>query len=78
MNKSKFLSLNKKDVLKSLQVVLISTALPSLIVVLNEGRFPNASDFEMIAFVTLGAWVSYIVKNWLTNSNDEFLKHEQS
>lgn len=78
MSKSKFLSLNKKDIVKSLQVVLISTALPSLIVVLNEGRLPNANDLEMIGFVTLGAWVSYVVKNWLTNSNDEFLKHEQS
>lgn len=77
MSASKFLSINKRDLVKSLQVVAISTSIPALVVILNEGRLPKGEDLTMIGLISLGAWISYIAKNWLTNSTDEFLKHEK-
>ena len=74
--KSKFLTINKRDLVKSIQVAFVSTFIPTLVVVLNEGRLPLSEDWKMISLVTLGAWVSYIAKNWLTNSDDKFLTHE--
>jgi len=76
MNKSKFFTLNWSDLKKSLQIVVISTAIPAVVVILNEGRFPILDDVKTIGLVSLGAWLSYVTKNLLTNSQDEFLTDE--
>lgn len=76
MSKSKIFGLNLHDLKKSLQIVLISSAIPALVVILNEGRLPLLEDIKTIGLISLGAWISYITKNFLTNSKDEFLKDE--
>lgn len=76
MNKSKFFTLNWGDLKKSLQIVVISTAIPAVVVILNEGRFPVLDDVKTIGLISLGAWISYLTKNLLTNSQDEFLSDE--
>jgi hypothetical protein len=76
MNKSKFFTLNWGDLKKSLQIVVISTAIPAVVVILNEGRFPVLDDIKTIGLISLGAWISYLTKNLLTNSQDEFLSDE--
>lgn len=76
MNKSKFFTLNWSDLKKSLQIVVISTAIPAVVVILNEGRFPVLDDIKTIGLISLGAWISYLTKNLLTNSQDEFLSDE--
>lgn len=76
MNKSKFFTLNWGDLKKSLQIVVISTAIPAVVVILNEGRFPVLDDIKTIGLISLGAWISYLTKNLLTNSQDEFLTDE--
>lgn len=76
MNKSKFFTLNWGDLKKSLQIVVISTAIPAVVVILNEGRFPVLDDVKTIGLISLGAWISYLTKNLLTNSQDEFLTDE--
>ena len=78
MNKfSTFLHLNARDLFKSIQVVLVSTAIPAITVAIKEGGFPTFDDWKTIAMVSLGSWISYIAKNWLTNSEDEFLVPEK-
>jgi|APGre2960657404_1045060.scaffolds.fasta_scaffold214528_1 hypothetical protein len=76
MSKSKFFTLNWGDLKKSLQIVVISTAIPAVVVILNEGRFPVLDDIKTIGLISLGAWISYLTKNLLTNSQDEFLSDE--
>lgn len=76
MSKSKIFGLNLHDLKKSFQIVLISSAIPSLVVILNDGRLPLLEDIKTIGLISLGAWISYITKNFLTNSKDEFLKDE--
>lgn len=76
MSKSKFFTLNWGDLKKSLQIVVISTAIPAVVVILNEGRFPVLDDIKTIGLISLGAWISYLTKNLLTNSQDEFLTDE--
>ena len=79
MNKfSQFMKLNLRDVLKSLEVVLIGTVLPAVTLVVSNQRLPNMDDLKSVAWVAAAAWISYITKNWLTNSNDEFLQPEKS
>lgn len=73
---SKIFGLNWTDFKKSIQMVIISSAIPALVVILNEGRLPNLADAKSIGFITLGAWLSYLVKNFLTNSKGEFLEDE--
>lgn len=76
MSKSKIFGINLHDLKKSIQIVIISSAIPALVVILNEGRLPLLEDIKTIGLISLGAWVSYITKNFLTNSKDEFLKNE--
>lgn len=79
MNKfSTFLSLNARDLFKSIQVVLVSTAIPAITVAIKEGGFPSFDDWKTIGMVSLGSWISYIAKNWLTNSEDEFMIPEHN
>ena len=75
---SQFMKLNFRDVLKSLEVVLIGTVLPAVTLVVSNQRLPNMDDLKSVAWVAAAAWISYITKNWLTNSNDEFLTPEKS
>ena len=74
---SKFMKLNLRDVLKSLEVVLIGTVLPAVTLVVSNQRLPNMDDLKSVAWVAAAAWISYITKNWLTNSDDEFLTPEK-
>ena len=73
---SQFMKLNFRDVMKSLEVVLIGSVLPAVTLVISNQRLPTMDDLKSIAWVAGAAWISYITKNWLTNSNDEFLTPE--
>ena len=73
---SKLFRLNKKDLIKSIQLIIISSVIPSIGVILDSGRLPSLSEFRNILLVGFVAWTAYIVKNFLTNSKDEFLTNE--
>ena len=75
--KSSFLNLKKSDFWKGLILAVLTAILSGLIVVLQSG-----SDFKTINFYPIWssagiAFCSYIIKNLLTNSSDQFLKKEQ-
>lgn len=75
---SQFMKLNFRDVLKSLEVVLIGTVIPAITLVVNNQRLPTLDDVKSVLWMAGAAWLTYITKNWLTNSDDEFLKTEKS
>ena len=76
MKTSKFLSLNTQDLLKGLVLSLIFFVLTSILTSLNADEFPTAEQWVSIGKNGLALVISYLLKNFFTNSNDKFLKKE--
>ena len=76
MKTSKFLSLNTQDLLKGLVLSLIFFVLTSILKSLNAGEFPTTEQWVSIGKNGLALVISYLLKNFFTNSNDKFLKKE--
>lgn len=73
--KSRFLKLNWWDAAKGLIVAFIT----ALITALYQSIQTGANIFEWATIqnslmVALAASLAYILKNWLSNENDEFVK----
>ena len=69
-------SLNLKDFFKALLVVVLSAFLSSILAVLNNGWFPTVTDAKDALLASVTAGVAYLLKNFLTNSQNEFMKKE--
>ena len=76
MKNSNFLKLNLNDLAKGLVVAFISTALVSVVDILNAGHLPGAEELKVAASVGLAAAASYLLKNLLTNSQGNLFKSE--
>lgn len=76
MEKSKFLGLNWKDFAKGLFVALIGAFLGAITEILNAGKMPDIDTLKTAGITALAVGVSYLLKNLLTNSNDQILKKE--
>lgn len=77
--KSKFGSLDKKDVLRSIALAVISAVLTYIVQLLNKKGFDlTLTDLTAIGEVALTTLVAYLSKNVFTNSDDEFGKKETS
>ncbi len=75
--KSKFLGLNSKDAIKALIMTMLAVLVSTLIVSLNEGTFPMTWVlWKPIVISTVSAGLTYILKNWLTNSEGQPFKKE--
>lgn len=74
--KSKFLSLNTKDFLKGLVVSVLTSVLTIVYTSLQTGSL--TFDWKYIGTTAITTAIAYIVKNYLTNSQDEILKKEPS
>lgn len=74
--KSKILSLKYRDLFKGFVVSMITVLITSLYNIIKEGNFPNLSDWKMIGATALTAGLSYLIKNFCTNSEGEILKRE--
>jgi len=74
---SKFLSVNVQDFLKGLFIAVGGTILASLSVILNAQRLPNKAELIMICITALGVGVTYLLKNYFTNSVGQPLKTEE-
>jgi hypothetical protein len=72
--KSSFLSLNTQDYLRGLIVSVLSAVVTIMYQSVQAGDF--VFDFKSIAKVGFAAALGYIVKNLVTNSQDQFLKKE--
>ncbi len=74
--KSSFLNLNTQDLVKGFAVAFLSAALTGLVATLDSGALPSLVELKQAGVVGLTAGLSYLLKNLLTNSQDELLKKE--
>jgi hypothetical protein len=74
--KSNFLNLNAHDLVKGFVVAFLSAALTGLVAILESSALPTLDDLQKAAVVGITAGLSYLVKNFLTNSHDVLLKKD--
>jgi len=75
--KSNFLNLNWKDLAKGFIVAVIGALLTTVVALLEAGTIQWTWAFwQPVVYTSVGAGVAYLLKNWLTNSKDEFVKKE--
>jgi VIT1/CCC1 family predicted Fe2+/Mn2+ transporter len=74
--KSNFLRLNTSDLVKGFVVAFLSASLTGIINTLDSGMLPLLSELKQAGIVGLTAGLSYLLKNLLTNSEDELMKKE--
>ena len=72
--KAKLFSLKTKDAVKALILSVLTSTLIVVQTSLDAGELNF--NWNKIGMVALASAVAYIVKNWLTNSDDKFLKKE--
>ena len=77
MKSSPFLSIHVKDLIKGIIVAVLSATLTGVYDIIASGTMPTASQWKTIGIAGLTAGVGYVIKNWLTNSTDQFAKGEQ-
>lgn len=76
--KSNFLNLNWKDLVKGFIVAVITAIITAVYEAIQAGTIQFTWPFfEPVLITALGAGLAYLIKNWLTNSNDQFVKKEQ-
>jgi ABC-type uncharacterized transport system permease subunit len=73
--KSKLFRINKKDILRGFGIAA-SAALTYLFALMCTGIVPDMGMIKGTASVFVGSGGSYILKNFFTNSNDQFFKKE--
>jgi hypothetical protein len=76
MNLAKFGTLNLTDIIKGFVVAVITAVLTAVIPLLQSGTFPTLAQLKTMGLAGLAAGIAYLIKNMLTNSNDELFKTE--
>lgn len=77
MKNSPFLTLSPKDIFKGFILATITAIITSLYAIINTGTFPTDwATWKTILLIALSAGISYLLKNFATNSKDKFLKKE--
>jgi len=78
MEKSNFLNLNWKDVIKGLIVTFLTAFLTGALTAFQSGTVEFTWPFwEPTVYASITAGIAYLLKNWLTNSNDQVLTKEK-
>ena len=75
--KSKLFSVNWKDGIRGLFLSIMTSAGIALQHVLDSGLVPDKASLKTAGIAGVAAGLAYVIKNFLTNSNDEMLKPEQ-
>lgn len=75
--KSDFLKLNLKDYARGVLVAVLTAALIALQPIVERGTLPTLEELKAIGIVGVSAGIAYLVKNFLTNKNDEMLKDDK-
>lgn len=75
---SKFLRLNRRDFIRGLIVTVICTLITGIYQVIASGFEFNWITFKPVLIAAIGAGISYLTKNLLTNSEGKFMTYEQS
>jgi len=74
--RSKFLRLNTRDFIRGLIVVIICTFITGVYQVVANGFTVNWLTIKPVVIAAVGAGLSYLTKNLLSNSKGDFLKSE--
>lgn len=77
MADAKLFSFNLKDVGKAAIMLFITTVISGVIQGIENGAFPTWVQIKSSLLVGATAAVAYFLKNFLTNSSDQFLTKEQ-
>lgn len=77
MKNSKMMTVSKRDALKSIILLFITGLVMGLYNVLVTGEFPLTwGQWQPILATSVAAAIAYIIKNFLTTSDDKFLGKE--
>lgn len=76
--KTGLFTLGNKDIVKGLIMALITSVVTAVYTSLQSGSFPKtSSEWRAISLTGISAALAYLMKNFLTNSDDQFGKKEQ-
>jgi len=73
---AKLFSLKAKDFIKGLILAIITAVVTFLTDALQSGITIDVTFYKRIALAAVIAFMAYLVKNFFTNSNDQFAKPE--
>jgi len=73
-----FLKINFHDIAKGVIVAVLTVILGGLLPIIESGALPTVAQLKIIGLSGATAGIAYILKNWLTNSDDQFLRKEKS
>jgi uncharacterized membrane protein len=76
--RSKFFKLNSKDFTKGLIVTVICAFITGFYQLIANGFAVNWITLKPVVIAAIGAGVSYLTKNLLTNSNGDFMSYEST
>ena len=76
MDFSQFFKINLRDLGKGVIMAILGSIVSALLVIVNTGTLPTLDEWKNVGMLGLMAGLSYLLKNLLTNSNDQFLKPE--
>lgn len=74
--RSKYLRLNRRDFIKGLIVTVICAFITGLYQLIASGGELNWITLKPVIIAAVGAGVSYLTKNLLTNSEGNFISSE--
>jgi hypothetical protein len=74
--RSNFLTLNARDFIRGMIVVIICTLVTGLYQLLANGGVVNWLTIKPVVIAALGSAVSYLTTNLLTNSKGDFMSGE--
>lgn len=76
--KSPLFNLNWKDLLKGLIVAVFTAFLTGALSIFQTGNIEWTWLFwQPTIYASITAGIAYLLKNWLTNSEDKFIKKDQ-
>ena len=74
---SKLFKINLNDAFKGLVMVILGAILGSITQIVNLGRLPEPEEWKAAFMFGAGAGLTYLMKNFFTNSNGEFAEYEK-
>jgi hypothetical protein len=76
--RSKFLRLNTRDFIRGLIIVVICAFITGVYQLLANGFAVNWVTVKPVVIAAVGAGISYLTKNLLSNSKGDFMRSEPS
>lgn len=76
MKNSNLFTLSLKDVVKGFVVAFLTAFISGLSVSLESSALPTIPELQKFALIGLSAGIAYLLKNFLTNSEDKLITKE--